>query len=308
MSYSLLAIAQAALASNVIIGKIVLTQLPTFVFLGIRFFISSVLLSIMMLFVNCKITADSHPIGNLQVKDCSFLFGQALTGGFLYNFLFYQGVQLTTATDAGIISSTLPAMIAVCAFFFLKEKLDRNKILAIILAILGIIVINLDYSNPDAQARDLLGNALILLAMVPEAFYSIFNKFISPRIHPVGGSVVVSWLVFLMMFPIMCLEWVEMDSSQVSIHVFFLSALGGFFSALFFVAWTLGLAKVSASRASIFGGVLPVVTAILGWYFLEESFTWYTITGITFVFASLGMAIKWRIKGKALLSMKMKEE
>jgi drug/metabolite transporter (DMT)-like permease len=306
--YILLATAQAALASNVIIGKYVLEELPTFIFLGIRFLVSSLLLSVIMLLVKNKVASQTHPVGILQMKDWGFLIGQALTGGFLYNVLFYQGIKFTTATDAGIISSTLPAMIAVFAFLFLKEKLDQKKVIAILLAILGIAVINLDIiPSKELGINSLLGNGLVLLAMVPEAIYSIFNKFISPRIHPLGGSVVVSWVVFIMLLPLMWLELTESDLSQIPPYHYTLSAIAGFFSAFFFLAWTKGLATISASSAAIFGGVLPIVTALLGWYFLGESFTWYTMVGISLVFSSLAMGIKWRRTKRMLVDAKRPE-
>lgn len=136
-AYLLLASAQASIAVNVVIGKYLIDEgMPTFLFLGTRFLISSVFLSFLMMF-NSKVLTGYHPTGKLQSIDWWFLLAQAFTGGFLFNYFFYWGVEYTTATSAGIISSSLPAILAIFAYYFLGEKLSYRKILAIFLPCRG---------------------------------------------------------------------------------------------------------------------------------------------------------------------------
>lgn len=151
-AYILLALAQAAIALNVVVGKFVIEQeMPIFLFLGIRFLLSSLILTAMMFVGKMKLLTPTHPTGHLEKKDWIFLLGQAVTGGILFNYLFFWGIESTTATSAGIISSTLPAFLAVCAYVFLGEKFTTAKIFGILLAIAGIVVISLDNgTDPDA--------------------------------------------------------------------------------------------------------------------------------------------------------------
>ncbi|HRE33013.1 MAG TPA: EamA family transporter, partial [Candidatus Berkiella sp.] len=114
---ALLALAQAAIAVNVIVGKFVIeAQMPIFLFLGIRFLISGIILSVLMLLGRISLVSSRHPTKALEKKDWIFLLGQAMTGGFLFNYLFFRGIESTTATSAGIISSTLPAFLSIAAY------------------------------------------------------------------------------------------------------------------------------------------------------------------------------------------------
>jgi drug/metabolite transporter (DMT)-like permease len=298
VAYCLLALSQAVIAVNVIIGKIVLERMPTFLFIGSRFLISSVFLTLLMLLLKHRVTSTTHPQGYLQTKDWGYLIAQAATGGFLFNYFFFYGLEFTTATSAGIISSTLPAAIAICAYFFLNEKLSQRKLFSIGLAMLGILVINLDNSlNVEGETGSVFGDFLILLAMVPEALYSIFNKYIGHRVTPLGSATVVNWLIFLMMLPLASLALIDTDLTQYSLSLWGLTALGGFTTAFFYWGWSKALLVIPATTAAVFGGVLPIVTSILAYFILDEHFGWCDIGGMVLVIASILIASSQRALG-----------
>lgn len=293
-AYLLLALAQAAIAINVVVGKFVIEQeMPIFLFLGIRFLLSSLILSVIMLIGKRQIIAATHPAGQLQKKDWLFLVGQAVTGGFLFNYLFFWGMESTTATSAGIISSTLPAFLAISAYVFLDEKFTTYKVLGIVLAIAGIVVISLDNgTDPNAITGSFWGDFLVLLAIFPEALYSIFNKCISHRVTPLGSAFIVNWLIFLMMLPLSIMTLQTVNLSDFPAFYWALIALGSLCGAFFYWAWGQGLQVVPASTAAIFGGVLPVVTSLLGYWYLSERFGWYDLGGMILVILSICIGVE----------------
>ncbi|MGE3320112.1 MAG: DMT family transporter [Candidatus Berkiella sp.] len=305
-AYFCLAMAQTAIAVNVVVGKFVIEQeMPIFLFLGIRFLISSVLLTIMVLICKTSLIAPTHPTGRLDNKDWGYLLAQAVTGGFLFNYLFFWGIESTTATSAGIISSTLPAFLAVSAYVFLGEKFTTHKIMGIILAILGIVVISLDNRmDPNAITGSYWGDFLVLLAIFPEALYSIFNKYISNRVTPLGSAFVVNWLIFLMMIPMSVGSLQTISLSEFPVYYWGLVGLGSLCGAFFYWAWGQGLQKIPAGTAAIFGGVLPVATSILGYFYLGECFGWYDLCGMLLVFASICIGVeKFSSKKKGALPL-----
>lgn len=287
IAYLLLASAQASIAINVVIGKYLIdNDMPTFVFLGVRFFISSLCLSFLMIF-KPMVASRSHPSGKLQAMDWLFLFALALTGGFLFNYFFYWGIEYTTATSAGIISSSLPALLAIFAYWFLGERLQFRKILAILFAMLGIMVISLDNTDPSGVRGSSFGDFLVFMAMIPEALYSIFSKFIGHRMTPLGSAMITNWLIFLMMLPFAFLSLSEVDLANFSWFAWGLVLIGGLSSAMFYWAWPKGLLVISASTAAVFTGLLPIMTSFLGWYFLFEPFGAYDAVGMLLVLISL---------------------
>ena len=275
------------IAANVVIGKFLIEyDMPTFMFLGFRFLVSSLCLSLLFLF-NPKVISNSHPTSKLEFYDWRFLWAQAFTGGFLFNYLFFWGVEYTTAISAGIISSTLPAIIAIFAYLFLGEKINPRMWIAIFLATLGILVISMDNSDPSGTRGSSLGDCLILLAMFPEALYSIFNKFAGHRLAPLGSAMIVNWMIFLMLLPFFGLSMLEVYIDQFPLYVWGLIILAGASGALFYWAWPKGLLTISASTAGIFTALLPIMTAFLGWYFLFEPFGRYDAIGMILVLSSI---------------------
>jgi drug/metabolite transporter (DMT)-like permease len=65
---------------------------------------------------------------------------------------------------------------------------------------------------------------------------------------------------------------------------------------VFYWAWPKGLEIVPANTAAVFGGLVPVITCLLSWAFLHETFGWYEGVGMLFVFAALLLGIDWHHK------------
>ncbi len=73
----LLIAAEMGIAANVVIGKFLIEyDMPTFMFLGFRFLVSSLCLSLLFLF-NPKVISNSHPTSKLEFYDWRFLWAQA---------------------------------------------------------------------------------------------------------------------------------------------------------------------------------------------------------------------------------------
>ncbi len=296
-AYSFLILAQVAIGINVIIGKYIIEEVPTFLFLEMRFLVSSLLLTLLHWGTRHSRKNVRHSPVNLQVKDWAFLTAQAATGGFLFNFLFFWGIEYTSATAASIICSTLPAIIAVCAYWCLGEKLTKKNMLALLLAMLGILVISLsDAQNLSDLHGSLFGDFLILLSMIPEALYSIFSKFIGNRLTPLASAMRVNWLVFFMLLPLCYLALPEINVPSYTWQLASLMIGSGACGAFFFWAWPKGLLSVAASTAAIFGGVMPVVASICAYFFLGEHFGLYDVLGLILVFASLAVGTNWRYR------------
>lgn len=299
LAYGALALGQTAIAVNVVAGKYIIEQMPTFIFLGIRFFISSVILTVLTLISRQSLLSPAHAHRRFSKQDALFLFAQALTGGFLFNFFFFWGMEYTTAMAGGIISCTLPAIIAICAFLFLGERLTFLKSTAILLAMMGIVIVSTqDAGKGEAVAfRNYWGDILVFLAMIPEALYSILNKFCNKRFNALASAMVVNWMICFMMVPMGYFEF-EAFYPPYPLLFWVLILVCSLTSVVFYWAWPKGLEVVPANTAAVFGGLVPVITSVLSWAFLHEIFGWHEALGMVFVFASLLLGIDWMTKNK----------
>ncbi len=294
VGYIALALAQAGISINVVTSKYLLDFMPMFMLLASRFFISSVFLALGLKLSKTPMMDPKHPRGKLSATDWTNAALSGFFAAFLFNIFFVWGLQHTTATAAGIVGSTLPAIIAICAVWMLKEQLNWPTVISLGLAILGVLIINLDHFEGELNIEHTyFGDMLVFIAMIPEAMYSILSRKLAGRMTPLGASLVANVVGFLTLLP--CAYFADaIDFSAFATWEGSLIFVAAISSLIFFWAWAWGLSFIPATTAGIFGGVMPVVTTLLAIAFLGEDLHWYDILGMLFVFASIFVGTGWR--------------
>lgn len=294
VGYIVLALAQTGISINVVTSKYLLAFLPMFMILASRFFLSTVILAGVMVATKTTIMDPRHPQGKLNGKDWLYAFSSGVFAAFLFNIFFVWGLSHTTATAAGIVGSTLPALIAIFAVWLLKESMNWSKIVALILAMIGIFMLNFEYFSGTVNFNhSYFGDFLVFLAMIPEALYSIINRKLANRMTPLGSSLIANAVGFLTLFP--CAYFTgTFDLTLVGAPEFGFLMIAAVSSLMFFWAWSWGLTFIPATTAAVFGGVMPVATTILAILFLQEFLHWYDMAGMMMVLASIVIGTGWR--------------
>ena len=120
--------------------------------------------------------------GGKKFKDV-IIFGQlALLGVFPAQVLMTWGTQYSFASNAAIITLALPVVTAVFAFLLLKEKMNKVRWLSFIIAIIGVILCSTsDFKQFNFGSKYTIGNLLIFLAIVGNAYYNTGIKKIASR-------------------------------------------------------------------------------------------------------------------------------
>ena len=73
--------------------------------------------------------------------------------------------------------------------------------------------------------------------------------------------------------------------------------LGIFPSSISFIFFTTAVREIGITRANVFTNFIPVFTALISWYYLNESFTGTKLLGIPVVLAGLMLAqFSWKKK------------
>lgn len=121
-------LAMTIVGSSVVAGKFIIQSFPVFLANELRFLVASAAL------VPLWMKVEGFSV--LDRKDYLSIFLQALFGVFLFNILMLSGLSLTSAIEAGIITSTLPACTAILSVFLLKEHFTRNIGLGVLMAVL----------------------------------------------------------------------------------------------------------------------------------------------------------------------------
>ncbi|MGC5327228.1 DMT family transporter [Brevibacillus sp. SYSU BS000544] len=283
LAYLQLALSMAFVGINVAVGKVIVHEIPIFLFSEIRFLIALCFLIPMLYYSPKKDKVE------LQKSDWSYLFLQSFFGVFLFSLLMLYGVRFTSATSAGIITSTVPAVIALLSFFFLREKLSLPQIFSIFLTVVGISIISTQAGPASLDEENLFwGNLLVLGAVISEALFTIFAKKLSDKLSPIQMAIGVNAIGFVLFLPFAIKEAFTFSFSQPGITlwllVFYYSITA---SVLSFVLWYKGVAKVKASVAGLFTGFLPVSATLVGVLLLNESFGWSQTIGMICVLVAI---------------------
>ncbi|BAB04109.1 DMT family transporter [Halalkalibacterium halodurans] len=295
--------AMVIVGSSVVAGKMLVESFPVFLASELRFLIAALILVPMLL--------KKEGIPTFSKKEVGILFLQALSGVFLFSIFMLYGLMYTTAMEGGIIMSTLPAVVALMAFITLKEKLTRLTIIGILLAVGGTLAINTSGTLSDVErgVAPLLGNLLIIGAVISEALFIIFGKSISQRVSPLAISTMVSVFGVVLFLPFAIYEATRFPLTDVSLNdwliIFY---FGVVVTVIAFVLMYQGIEKVPASTVGVLTGVLPISAVLLSALILKESFSTFHVAGMGLVLAAiLLISIDSNVEKKEVASLKKKK-
>ncbi|WP_323123432.1 DMT family transporter [Burkholderia alba] len=285
-----LIVSMLLVGSNVGIGKSIVVFVPVAILATLRFIIAIAVLWPLF-----------RPVKMRAVKRGEWLnlFLQAFFGTFMFTLLMLNGVQHTSAVAAGVITSTIPAVVALFAWLFLRERPNGRALVSIALAIVGVVTINLaNGSAGDAgnSAGSLTGNLLMLGAVCCESIYVILSRRLTQTLAPIDICAYTHLFGLMLMLPLGAGALWRFDYAGVPPGVWALVVWYGLSASIFsFWLWMKGIRHVPGSLAGVFSAVLPIAAAVYGIVFLGERPT-----------LAHGFALACVVAGIALASLRVK--
>jgi drug/metabolite transporter (DMT)-like permease len=266
-AYLLLIASMALVGSYVALSKPLVAAIPVFALAFLRFAIGAV----------AMLPWTPRTVGEpaLSRDEHRWLFLMSFFGNFLFSICMLSGIQLTTATAAGVILATLPAVVALLSRVFLGEHLTRRTLLAIALAVAGIVL--LQFARPDDgpdRGQALLGNLLMFGAVVCEASYVILGKRLAATRTPLRVSALINLWGLALIAPFGLWQLARVDLGGVGLPLWTLLVFYALAAGLFSVwMWVAGLKHVPANQAGVFTVAMPIAATAVGVFVLGEHFT-----------------------------------
>lgn len=207
-----------------------------------------------------------------------------------------KALEFTSASQAGVITSTMPLLTAIGAGIFLKEKITKILIFGSLLAMAGAIWLSVSANVESYAPNPLLGNTLEALAMVCGAGYALSLKHLSKKFSAIFLTAAQAFGGVIFFLPLSIFEWqslgfaIDMESFLAVVYLGIAVTMGGY--GLFNYALTLA----PASKISSFINLIPAFTIILAFIILNERLNTSQIiaTGVIF----LGVFISQNVKFK----------
>lgn len=187
----------------------------------------------------------------------------------------FVGTDKSTAVNGALVTSASPAFIVLFAVIMLREKLTILRLLAIILASIGVLVI-LDPAQADFSSDTFVGDMFLAVAAVTWGLYSVLVRRVSLRTALDTNMLTIIAFVggLLISTPASVLE---LQSRSIGIvdegTILGVLYLGIVSTAVAMWLWNRAFALVPATIGSLFFFAQPLTGALLASIFLGQTMT-----------------------------------
>jgi drug/metabolite transporter (DMT)-like permease len=192
----------------------------------------------------------------------------------------------TTASQAAMITTMLPLLVAVGAGVLLRERVTGQTICGFVAAAAGAIWLGLGGQETAQAPHPVLGNFLEFMAMVCAAGYTILMKQLSKELHPFFLTGLQAFTGALFFTPALFLPSVRAASLSVNGWLVVLY-LGTVVSVGAYSLYNFGISQIPASQASAFVNLIPVFSILFGFVLLDERLTSWQWLACALVFGGV---------------------
>lgn len=207
--------------------------------------------------------------------------------------VFYQGfaytaAHYTTATNMGIINAFTPVFTIFIALIILKEKPSSFAILGSVVSFIGLL-----YLISQGRLQTLLdlaghwGDVLMIMAVFLYAFYGVFLKKWQLKIPLLTSLYLQIGFALIFHLPFVWILGLDPITSQNMSSVLY---AGIFPSIIAPFVWMLAVQHLGPNRTSIFMNGMPIMTAIIAYYWLGEAWSIYHSIGGLIIILGIIMA------------------
>jgi drug/metabolite transporter (DMT)-like permease len=289
VAYGCLALSMSLVGSYVALSKPLVVAFPVLLLAWLRFGIAALAMP------HWLRRPSDEPAMTARTRGLVFL--ESFLGNFMFSICMLFGVSLTSAVSAGVIMASIPAVVALTSWLFLRERITLRIWIAIACAALGIGL--LAFAPAHAQAHPgsgasasmpWLGNLLVFCAVLCESAYAVIGKSLTGRLGPKRISSLINLWGFVLSTPLGIWFALRFDFGAVSLGLWALLIVYALAASIWTVwLWMTGLKGVPASQAGVFTVMLPVSAAVVGVLVLGESLS--TLQICAFALALLGVVL-----------------
>ena len=274
--------AQTGFALFPILGKIVLAEIPAFLFAALRVTAAALLLELLRRTLRPE---------RLLPADRKRLFFYGLLGVSFNQVLFILGLSLTSAINTSILTATIPVFTLAAAVGLGRERLTQRPAFGIVLAGAGALAL-LNAQRFDWSSDAFRGDVLLLANCTSYSFYLVLSRPILAHYRVVTFTAAVfrygAILITLLAIP----EILRFHPSAVGPVAW--ACLAGvvlFCTVIPYLLNSWALARTDASKVAFYVFLQPLISTILAIAILGEALTARTIFAALLIFGGLAATL-----------------
>ena len=262
---ALLALTAALWGAQPLLVKITMRELNPSTMTAVRYLLMSITFFALMRWRGLPLLPP------LRLMPALLLMG--ITGVALNNIAQFTGLQLSTVSNATLIATTTPAVTALVALIFLRERLLPIELLGILLSVAGaLFLVSKGQMDVLLHISFNKGDLLFFTAQLGWAVYSLTGFRVMRHLPPLTTTAWAGLFGTAGTFIYAAL------TGQLDVHsvggttlacMVYIVWIGGVCAMIF---WNMGVKVVGAGQAAIFLNIMPLVGVVLGVTLLGEDF------------------------------------
>ena len=250
-------------SSDFILGKYLVGYMDPILSVAIRFSFASAL-QLVLLFAKHEFVLP--PYRDLFIL---FVIGVCVVG--VRYPLSYIALQYTSPVNSALIGAFTPALTAVAALLFLRQKIQPTQMLFIALSVIGVIFIVLGEPSSLANITTNPVDFLILFGTVLWSIYNVAGKSVMKRLTPLQASFYTCFFGLFIMWPLAfhgeaCFE-ISAYPLNIWLCLFYIGLVG---SGLGMYWWNSSIREMGTLKPTLLYNTIPLFTAILSFLFFQS--------------------------------------
>jgi drug/metabolite transporter (DMT)-like permease len=238
-----------------------------------RFLIVCVVLILILFF-------QKKRFSKLHKKDIVPIFLLGFFGVIVYHLGLNYGEQFISPAAASLIIATVPVQIIILSTIFLKEKIGLKKLIGVIIALCGVVIISIwGKAGASIHIEYISAVLAVLIAAIMSALYTIAGKKLLTRYSALSLTTYAMFLGSLGLTPFIRGSLLDQISKMSITGWFAVIFLGVFSTVVGYGLWYIVLKIKSASEISIYLYAIPVLSTIISYFMFKEKITLMFILG-----------------------------
>lgn len=214
-----------------------------------------------------------------------------LVGNAVNQVLYVSGLNLTTASNTGIIAALIPVLVALGGALTGLDRATARLWVGAAVSFGGILLVTMTGRQGFGQFQ--VGDLLLLGASTTWAGYTVFANPLAKQATPLKVSAYAMALGAVVLLLVGTPDLLRQDWSQVTPA----SWAGLMYASLFsnaagFAMYVWSVHRIGSTRASLWTNLNPLITAACAWVFLGERWFGWQWVGAALVMAGV-LTARW---------------
>ena len=226
------------------------------------------------------LVSDISAVNSLSTNETLILALSGIIGITIADVLFLISLNILGTSRSAIINTIYSPMVIMLAYFILDESLTFADVVGGLMILLSILY--LSFNQEKSNINNL--NKGLLIGILAYSLMALGIIMVKPILNRFSNSIEMQlWIIIFRLIPGTLLSYVTMSFMMKKKEIILqlsnkkiwpIILLGSFLGTYVgFAMWVIGMAKTSASIASILNQTSTIFIAFFGWLILKETFS-----------------------------------